>query len=468
MVSDSTVTARDEGEAALAHTGLAFEPTLFIVIECGRPLAGGARYSLSRVDEVILGRGPARTAERPHGTGRLVVCIPDRWMSHAHARIFRAGDTWTLEDTGATNGCMVNGERVTRALLADDDVVELGHTIFRLRETLSNPSAAPDCDAAERPARAMGFSTLLPELAVTLEAVERVGATPLPVLLLGETGTGKELVASRLHALSKRTGRFVAVNCGALPDALLESQLFGHVKGAFSGAVGDTLGFVRSAERGTLFLDEIGDLSLRSQAALLRVLQEREVVPVGATHPIAVDVRVLAATHRPLEALCARGEFRSDLYARLVGLRVVLPPLRERREDLGLLVADVLRAVAPARAESLSLSAPAGRAFALYDWPLNIRELHQTLALSVALATSDVVELSHLPAHFTEVRAQQTLAQPPWPLSSEDALLHAELLAQFENARGNVSEVARAMGKARTQIHRWIKRFGIDLGAFRP
>jgi DNA-binding NtrC family response regulator len=358
---------------------------------------------------------------------------------------------------------------VKSARVSSDDVVELGHTIFFLRDVdVPSGAIAPFEDLEARGGEVFGMSTLLPSFAAELEAIARVAKASVPVLLLGETGTGKEIAARAVHALSLRAGSFIAVNCGALPETLLESQLFGHVKGAFSGASRDAPGFVRSADRGTLFLDEIGDLSMRSQAALLRVLQEREVVPVGATRPIKVDIRVVAATHRPLDTLAARGEFRSDLYARLAGLRVVLPKLADRACDLGLLVGDILRAAVPDRAPRITFSAAAGRACAFHDWPLNIRELQQALSLAAALAKDDVIELSHLPPKVAAAKPRGTPSQPPAaPLSSDDERLRAELLAHLEIANGNVSEVARAMGKQRTQIHRWVRRFAIDLDAFR-
>src|SRR5262249_4252107 len=161
----------------------------------------------------------------------------------------------------------------------------------------------------------------------------------LSILLLGETGTGKEVLARSLHALSQRPGPFIAVNCGAIPENLVEGQLFGHVRGAFSGALKDEPGLVRAAQGGTLLLDEIGDLPASSQAALLRVLQESEVRPVGSTQTVKVDVRIIAATHRPLESLIKGNAFRHDLYARLAGFRFELAPLRKRKVDLGLLIA---------------------------------------------------------------------------------------------------------------------------------
>ena len=202
------------------------------------------------------------------------------------------------------------------------------------------------------------------------------------------------------------------MNCGALPAALVESLLFGHVKGAFSGAARDEIGFVRSAEGGTLFLDEIGDLPPASQAALLRVLQEHEVIPVGATRATKVDVRVIAATHRPLETLSGGGggAFRSDLLARLRGYTHRLPPLCERAADLGVILADILVQVAGDRATRLTLTPEAARALLRYSWPLNIRELRQAMASAVALAVEDVIDLKHLPAE---------LSAPPIPAAGE-------------------------------------------------
>ncbi len=194
-------------------------------------------------------------------------------------------------------------------------------------------------DDAARTTQPFGLRTLLPELSESHGALARVAKkSTVPILFLGATGSGKEVLAREVHALSERKGAFVAVNCGALPLTLVESLLFGHVKGSFSGAARDEPGFVRSAEGGTLFLDEIGDLPATSQAALLRVLQEHEVIPVGATRAQRVDVRIVAATHRPLEALSETGGFRSDLLARLKGYTHRVPTLASRMPDFGVLL----------------------------------------------------------------------------------------------------------------------------------
>jgi len=215
---------------------------------------------------------------------------------------------------------------------------------------------------------------------------------------------------------------------------------------------------VRSADEGTLFLDEIADLPLAAQAALLRVIQQREVTPVGATRPIDVDVRVVAATHRDLEREVEAGRFREDLYARLAGFVMSAPPLRERREDLGLLIAGLIERVRDSH-EDVRFSRDAARALLRYSWPRNVRELEQVLGSACALAAEGVVELEHLPAALDESAGEDL---SPSNLQRRDEL--RDLLAKH---RGNVAAVGRALGVARTQVHRWMKRFGLDADAFR-
>jgi len=272
------------------------------------------------------------------------------------------------------------------------------------------------------------------------------------------------VLARAVHVLSQRPGPFVAINCGAIPANLVESQLFGHMKGAFSGAVRDEPGLVRSAHFGTLFLDEIGDLPAPSQAALLRVLQEGEVLPVGATRATKVDIRVVCATHRPLDDLMEKGEFRRDLYARLAGFAFAVPPLRERRADIGLIVASLLRSPKIQNGEALRFRSDAARALLRYEWPLNIRELEQCLTTSSVLAEEGVIRLDDLPAQVAESAPPSA---DPGASNERDEALRRELLLRLAETRGNLSEVARAMGKARQQVQRWVRRFGIDPEAFR-
>ncbi|MGO8993697.1 MAG: sigma 54-interacting transcriptional regulator [Polyangiaceae bacterium] len=453
--------ARAEGAS------VASVPVLFVVLEGDRPLARGARFSLVGIEAVSLGRGPSRLATRSADGRALDVRLPGRWISTNHVVIRAVGGQWIAEDAGSRNGMFVNGERVTSHVLREGDILEAGRVYFIVRGAPTHDAPLVRDIDAESSREAFGLLTLLPELAETHASLSRIARSgSVPVLLLGPTGSGKEVLAREVHTQSNRQGPFVAVNCGALPAALVESLLFGHVKGAFSGAARDEIGFVRSAEGGTLFLDEIGDLPPASQAALLRVLQEHEVIPVGATRATKVDVRVIAATHRPLETLSGGGggAFRSDLLARLRGYTHRLPPLCERAADLGVILADILVQVAGDRATRLTLTPEAARALLRYSWPLNIRELRQAMASAVALAVEDVIDLKHLPA---ELSAPPIPAAGESPDASPDDVLRDRLIALLHENRGNVTAVARAMGKAPAQIHRWMRRFVIDPDAFR-
>jgi DNA-binding NtrC family response regulator len=452
--------------------GVAVHRLLFLVTECARPLAGGARIALGSADEVVVGRADRRQVTRTREGGRTVVrvSVPDRKMSSDHARILLGPEVASLEDLASTNGTTVDGVPAGRLPLRSGSVLELGRSLFVYREVIERRTLrAPDIDGDGDDGEPPGLATLDPVLAERVDRLKRIAPSPVTVMLLGETGTGKEITARAVHTLSRRPGPFVAINCGAIPAALVEGQLFGHVKGAFSGAVRDEQGLVRAAQFGTLFLDEIGDLPAASQAALLRVLQEGEVMPVGATRAAPVDIRVVCATHRPLDDLMDRGDFRRDLYGRLAGFTHTIPPLRERRADLGLLVAALLRSPKVRDGERLRLRPDAARAMLRYDWPLNVRELGQCLATASVLADEGVIRLEDLPPPIAELAA----APPSSTMSAaegtqdRDEALRRELLMRLAETRGNMSEVARAMGKARQQVQRWVRRLGIDPDAFR-
>jgi transcriptional regulator with PAS, ATPase and Fis domain len=449
------------------------EPMLVIGLECDRPLASSTRHAIGDVDELTIGRGRDRESLREVGAWgrRLALRIPDRWMSSAHARIAHSFGRWVFEDLGSKNGSAINGREVNRQPLQDGDVIELGHTLLLFRERVpSRPEDARDLDAAGVESMP-GLVTLRPDLARDLDKLRQLAPSTVSLLLLGESGTGKEVIARAIAALSNRPGEFVAVNCGAIPDTLIESELFGHKKGAFSGATADSPGLVRSAHRGTLFLDEIADLPPPSQAALLRVLQEREVRPVGDTKSVPVDIRLVSATHRDLDDMVARGSFRNDLFARICGYRVTLPALADRIEDLGLLIAGLLPKVAPDRASALCFDVAAARALFAYDWPLNIRELENALATAAVLADGGVIELEHLPEQLRgrrPVRADGRAATEDEPDLTEEQRRHRdELVALFRELRGNVSAVARRLNKDRKQIQRWTKRYGISPDDYR-
>jgi len=463
-------------------------PHLIWLTECDEPLAPSSRHLLDELDVVNIGRGP-RSCRRQVTERALELRAPDRRMSGEHARLVRRGAGWLLEDRGSKNGCIVNGQLTPRAMLSPGDVFELGHTFFLYLDAPAPPDAAPDMQASDLPAPAATLATFVAGLERQFGALARIADTNVAVVLLGETGTGKEIVARALHELSKRPGQFVAVNCGAIAETLLESELFGHKKGAFSGAVADRQGFVRAADTGTLFLDEVGELPAASQVAFLRVLQEHEVIPVGDTRPVKVDARLCAATHRDLDAMVEDGAFRRDLYARIFGFVLELPALRHRRADFGILLAALLRRIPGG--DRVTLTPAALRAMLRHDWPLNVRELEKCLVAAIALADAKPIELDHLPPSVRRRLAAPAQMPPPTPavgpvpvtppgmpslrglgsapliIDPEELQLKEKLVELLTAHDGNVAAVARAMGKGRMQIHRWARRFGIELESFR-
>ncbi len=310
-----------------------------------------------------------------------------------------------------------------------------------------------------------------PAIIDVMKTVARVASSSATVLVTGETGTGKELIARTLHQYSdRRDRRFVAVNCSALPEGLLESELFGHVRGAFTGAAGVRTGLFREADRGTLFLDEIGDITPPLQARLLRALQEHEVVPVGSDTPVPVDVRIIAATHRDLTTLVREGTLRDDLFYRLNVVTLHLPPLRERRQDIPLLIDHFLRTLGARHGRAFVAVDSAAQAWLLdYDWPGNVRELQNALERSLVLAEQDVIGPEHLPA---EVRSATSAARRspgaggPARTSEDRFLPLAELerlhvIEALDRCGGNRERAARLLGISRRTLTRMVQRWGL-------
>jgi transcriptional regulator with GAF, ATPase, and Fis domain len=381
-----------------------------------------------------------------------------------------------LEDAGSRNGTLKNGAPLTvRSTLEDGDVIELGRTFFLYRESASLDPGG-DLDEALLAEVGAGMRTLSPIYARELDRLARLARSAVSIVLIGESGVGKELLSRAVHALSGRPGPFLAVNCSSLPDGLLQSELFGYRKGAFSGALEDRPGLVRSADGGTLLLDEIGDLGPLGQGALLRVLQEGEVTPVGDTRPHKVNLRIVAATHRDLSALAATGAFRSDLLARLSGFVFQMPPLRDRREDVGVLIRALLPRIAKDPC-SVSLSQEAAQALLAYRWPLNVRELEKCLAAAVAQSTHGKIQIDHLPPAVASAKVglgPARASEPPpslrpssRPPETKDVARRARIVALLHEHAGNISAVAREMGAARAQIHRWVRKYALDPASFR-
>jgi pSer/pThr/pTyr-binding forkhead associated (FHA) protein len=455
----TTLSFHEDGR--IGRTGPRPEPVLVLVLECSRPRAGSVRYRLSELAAVTLGRGPDRRAER-EGT-ELTIRVPDKWMSSRHARIEPSFGRWVLVDTESKNGTVVDGHTTKRAVLTDGSLIELGHTLFLFFERLVVDAEAPGVAELSPSEGPLGFTTLLPGWGGELARLRQIASSEIPMLIEGDSGTGKEVLARAIHGQSGRGGAFVPVNCGALPDNLVESELFGYKKGAFSGAQQDHDGLVRAANGGTLFLDEIGDLPPSSQAALLRVLQEREVMPVGGTRAVPIDLRVVAATHRDLDDMVAEGSFRHDLFARLAGFRVTVPTLAERRTDLGILIGALHARLFPDDHPGFDIDA--ARLLLRYPWPLNVRELEQSLATAQVLAGTEAIRAEHLP---DSVRTGRPPGAPrPVVLNESDQKVRDQVVAALREHQGNVSAVARALDKDRKQIQRWIKRFGLDPGSYR-
>ncbi len=359
------------------------------------------------------------------------------------------------------------------------DFVSKPYDLAALREKLARAVGRRRLMSASReqraPAGPRGRSQEAPELVghspaiiEVMKTVARVAPTQATVLLLGETGTGKELVARTIHRYSDRAGRrFVAVNCSALAEGLLESELFGHVRGAFTGAAGSRPGLFREADRGTLFLDEIGDVSSGLQARLLRALQEHEIVPVGSETPVKVDVRVIAATHRDLAALVREGRVREDLYYRLNVVTLELPPLRERRQDIPVLIDHFLRELTERHGRGpVAVDPEAQERLLAHDWPGNIRELQNVLERALVLAEQDVIGPEHLPA---EVGARRPAAEAPprppepapGPLPSLEEVERRHVIRVLEATGGSREEASRILGISRRTLTRMVQRWGL-------
>jgi two-component system nitrogen regulation response regulator NtrX len=324
-----------------------------------------------------------------------------------------------------------------------------------------------------------------PSLRRVLESVKRAAPTNATVLLLGESGVGKELVARTIHRNSPRAGqRFVQVNCAAIPEELIESELFGHEKGSFTGATEKQIGKFEQADRGTIFLDEVGDMSQKTQAKVLRVLQEQEVERLGSARTIKVDVRVIAATNKNLEEAIGRGEFREDLFFRLNVIPVVVPPLRERREDIPSLVQHFARLIGDEHnLKPKRVDAAAMEALQRYRWRGNIRELRNTVERMMIMSAGDIVRLEDLPAEVRngeatrapasattagEAAAGQAATGAPAPAGGagtlrefKDAAERAYLVQKLRETNWNISKTAELIDTPRSNLYKKLEQYGI-------
>lgn len=439
----------------------------------GRPLPLSVP-TLTVVHHPDPSREGARCAlgPRPLELGRGSTAFGADALDHArtsrrHARVTVEGETLLVEDLDSRNGTTLNGERVTRGRAVFGDVLEIGAVLLLFHR-------APAAFSLRKSAAIVGQSAAIARVLDEVDAVARHATT---VLVLGETGTGKELVAREIHERSGRAGELIATNCGSLTATLLQSELFGHERGAFSGAATAHRGLFEAAHQGTLLLDEIGDASPELQVALLRVLQEKEIRRLGSTRAVAIDTRVVAATHRDLAALVAAGRFREDLYARLAHWVIDVPPLRARPEDVPHLAREVLRRLGEPRRlhRSAVLALVRGR------YPRNVRQLEAVLVRVVRQSRPSEPELrmteealawlgdgagATSAARESEPAGRPSTSPPSVPPGRGDPTLKddpARLRALLERHAGNVTHAAAEIGVGRNTLYRWLRDAGVSL-----
>jgi DNA-binding NtrC family response regulator len=380
------------------------------------------------------------------------LAIDEPGISRRHARLTPRADGIEVVDLGSRNGTFVDGHPARATLARPGGLIRIGDALLLVVQF----------DEAWRAPERKGPLVGGPALAPVRRTVGLVGPTELPVLILGETGTGKDVVARLLHGASGRTGPFMAVNCAALPDHLVESELFGHARGAFTGADRERRGLLALTDGGTLFLDEIGELPLPAQAKLLRVLEDGVVRPVGGEKATKVQVRFVSATNRDLDRAVDEGRFRRDLYARLAAIELRLPPLRERREDLLGLIGFLLERGGHG---PMPLASDALEALLLHGWPSNVRELDNVVrGLALRGGPVALADLPHhLQAQLRDARriAEETRAAPP------EHDLRARVVAALEHHRGNVRQASTTLGVARGHMYRLLKRLALEPGAYR-
>jgi transcriptional regulator with PAS, ATPase and Fis domain len=435
-------------------------------------LDGGAQtdvWNLSIVhhsDPTFLGKRFAVQTEASVDLGREETCLgpgalSESRISRKHARVWvTGGGTIKVEDKGSRNGTFLNGERIEQADMAAGDVLRLGNVLILIHR-------CPAVYSIPAHPTLIGVSYAMSEVVADIDRVARHTTT---VLIYGETGTGKELVSRAIHDESERKGAFKVINCGGMTDTLLQSELFGHVRGAFSGADRDREGLIEAANDGTLFLDEIGDASPSLQVSLLRFLQEGEVRRIGGNQTRKVNTRIIAASHRRLDQMVADGSFREDLFARLSRWEIHLPPLRDRLEDVPHLVQLFLKQQEHPEPElHYSLSLLLNR----YHWPRNVRELE--MAVERAVIESDGQSpIAVTPAvarllERREVSGDEVGAEVPSSARADTKKMRnkAGLEGLLRKHGGNVRLVSQELGVARNTLYRWFSSFDLDPESFR-
>ncbi len=421
-------------------------PTLLLRLD-------GKKLEVSRAWlETPRGKTPLRSGRQVLGKAPPAdIVIDDEHVSRRHAEIYFDGASWQIEDLGSTNGTKVAGRAVMKAQLSPGDPIEVGRQklFFRLERKEEKVTGSK----GERWGALLGKSAAMREI---FALAERVAASHVPVLILGESGSGKELLAAGIHDASSRGGKaFIPINCGAIPEELAESELFGHEKGAFTGAAAERRGLFEEADGGTVFLDEIGDLPPPLQVKLLRVLESGEVRPVGSSLPRRVDVRVIAATHRDLPSLVREGKFREDLYYRLAVMPLRLPPLRDRLEDISLLSSVLLP---PGR----KLSKKASEKLQTQHFPGNVRELRNLLERAALLSRDAEIPAEAIVFDDLAMDGKREFFDR-YPEFAGKNLEEIEklILAEALRKAGTQADAAKMLGIARSTLAGMIERFGL-------
>jgi two-component system, NtrC family, response regulator AtoC len=425
-----------------------------------------APHSGGRPRVVVFWEGGTQTLTLPArgaiSFGRALDCdvpIDHPSVSRKHAAL-RVEEELTVEDLGSSNGTRVGARQLApgeRARVVPGEVVELGSAMFIVQAPGTSARAAQS-GRSDGPAAPAGVVVCDPAMQQLHRLLAMVAPTLMSVLIRGETGVGKEVVAETLHRLSPRAARpFLCLNCAALPEALLESELFGHERGAFTGAVAAKPGLLEMAAGGTVFLDEVGELPPAAQAKLLRAVESRQVTRVGGLGPIAIDVRFVAATHRDIDALVATGEFRQDLYFRLNGISIRVPPLRERKLDIAPLAEHfVARAAAEARSAPIPIAREALDVLEGHPWPGNIRELKNAMDQATMFSRGQAAILAeHLPGELKQAQAAGASQAPPSKgglRGDLDAFERQRIVDALEECSGNQTRAARLLGISRRTL----------------
>lgn len=439
------------------------QPTKLVLAKCKLTIMNGEMQG----KEFILTRPLIRVGTRKENE----IALKDETMSREHFSIRQHKEGYSLHDEGSLNGVFINGIRVKEAFLTSGSVIRAGKTEMKFLPMDETFEVVPS--KKTRFVDLIGGSTAMRKI---YTIIEKVAPSDVTVIIEGESGTGKELIAAAIHAKSKRNKKdFIVFDCSAVAENLIESELFGHEKGSFTGATGLRHGAFELADKGTIFLDEIGELNIEMQPKLLRVLESRTIRRVGGDRPIPVDVRVVAATNRNLENEVKKGNFREDLFYRLNVVPIYLPPLRKRKEDIPAIVDHFIKThneQNPERAAE-GISSSAMELLLSYEWPGNVRELRNTISRALSFMESsqimpdDIPERIRIPVAKAELDIRDDLgfkdAKEAWIASFEKQYL-AEVLQRNSY---NISAAAKEAGIDRKSVQRLIKKYGLNVGRAR-